>query len=555
MKLILLHLGLIFSLVLSQSAIVIAQDDSTEVNSDTLEAEKELFVKSVKTEYVVYKGDSLFEIKANLGPYSPFERSGTINERIKLLAQKEKKIEVDSFQLLEVNNYTVIAYKDKAIMSVGEADVSNLNKSRVQLANEYLRILKTLFTKESEKNTLLDWLRNIGFTLLAVLGLFIIFRLQKKLFDWANLKLTQYEKDLTRKRKSVFKYLIPKESSNVLIVVSKIVKFGLTILILFLYLPFLFSFLPWTKGLAGKFYGYIADPITKILTGFVNFIPNLFSIIVIIIIARYLLRMISYVSKEIEDDKLKIKGFHRDWARPTFNLVKITIYVLAVVFSVQYLPSSSAFKGVSIFVGVLVTFGSTSAIANMIAGVVITYMRPFVIGDRVKIGNTIGDVVEKNLLVTRLLTPKNEDVTIPNATIINTQLWNYSKNAHEIGIILHPTVTIGYDVPSELVTKLLLKAAKNTKNLTREFKPFVLQKGLNDFYVEYELNVYTKQPKKMLHFYSELYKSILNEFNEAGVEILSPHYSNLRDGNTSTIPGVELASNPVEKVMDKIKGK
>ncbi|NOR75837.1 MAG: mechanosensitive ion channel, partial [Draconibacterium sp.] len=180
----------------------------------------------------------------------------------------------------------------------------------------------------------------------------------------------------------------------------------------------------------------------------------------------------------------------------------------------------------------------------------------FVMGARVKIGETIGDIVEKNFLVTRLRTVKNEDITIPNATIINTQLWNYSRNASSIGIILHPTVTIGYDVPSDLVIKLLLKAADNTKNITREFKPFVLQKGLNDFYVEYELNVYTKQPKKIPLFYSELYKSILNEFNKAEVEILSPHYSAFRDGNASTIPEQPAPHiNPVEKIIDKITGK
>jgi small-conductance mechanosensitive channel len=201
--------------------------------------------------------------------------------------------------------------------------------------------------------------------------------------------------------------------------------------------------------------------------------------------------------------------------------------------------------------------GSTSAIANIVAGIVITYMRPFMIGDRVKIGNTVGDVVEKTLLVTRIRTVKNEDVTIPNATIINTHLWNYTKNAKELGIILHPTVTIGYDVPSETVIKLLLKAAKNTKNLTRDFKPFVLQKSLNDFYVEYELNVYTKQPDKMLLFYSDLNQSIQREFNEAGVEILSPHYNAIRDGNASTIPGEEKQDlrNPVEEIIDKATGK
>jgi small-conductance mechanosensitive channel len=234
------------------------------------------------------------------------------------------------------------------------------------------------------------------------------------------------------------------------------------------------------------------------------------------------------------------------------------LYAFTLVFVFPYLPGSDspAFKGVSIFLGVLFSLGSTSAIANIVAGIVITYMRPFIVGDRVKIGDSVGDIMEKNLLVTRMKTIKNEDITIPNATIINNHLWNYSKYANSIGIILHPTVTIGYDVPSEQVTKLLLQAAQKTKNLTREFKPFVLQKSLGDFYVEYELNVYTKQPKKMAHFYSDLNKAILDEFNAAGVEILSPHYNAFRDGNASTIPSKATKPvNPLEDIVDTVTGK
>lgn len=544
-----------FSLIVFSSTILFAQNAET-IIEDSLIVEKSPIVKNEMLNYVVFKGDSLFAIRANLGAYSPKDRAEIISERLEILVEESKDIEMDSFIILEVNNYSIISYKSTALMSVGEVDVIGLNATREEVTLENLRIIKLLLNEKIKEATLFDWFIDIGLTLFAFFGLFLIFYLLKKLFIWLNIKLARYESGLKNRRKSIFKYLVPKESSNILLVLSKIVKFGVTILILFLYLPFLFSFLPWTKGLAEKFYGYIADPVTKIASGLLNFVPNLFSIFVIFIIARYLLRIITYVSKEIEDDKLKIKGFHRDWARPTFNLVKITIYILAVVFSAQYLPSSSAFKGVSIFVGVLFTLGSTSAIANMVAGIVITYMRPFAIGDRVKIGNTVGDVIEKNLLVTRLLTTKNEDVTIPNATIINTHLWNYSKNAKKIGIILHPTVTIGYDVPSGKVVELLLLAAKNTKNLTRDFKPFVLQKGLNDFYVEYELNVYTKQASKMPFFYSELHKSILNEFKHAGVEILSPHYNVIRDGNVSTIPDTATpTNNPVEKIIDKINGK
>lgn len=543
-----------FYTLTATTALLAQQTDTITIDSSELKETKPEFNKP--SNFVFFQGDTLFAIYANLGPYSAKERALIISERLESFVKKQKKIEIDSFLISEVNNYLIISYNDIAILSVGDADIESLTQTKMQLANEYLESLQNSFGDMIEKQTLFDWLLNIGFTLLSITGLFLIFFLLKKSFVWINTKLVHYEKGLKRKRKSVFKYLVPSHSSNIFLVFSKILKLAITLLILFLYLPFLFSFLPWTEGLAEQFYGYIADPVTKIIKGFINFIPNIFSILVIVLIARYLLRIITYISKEIEDEKLKIKGFHRDWARPTFNLIKIVIYILALVFSAQYLPMSKAFQSISIFVGVLFTLGSTSAIANMVAGIVITYMRPFAIGDRVKIGETVGDVVEKNLLVTRLKTTKNEDVTIPNATIINTHLWNYSKNAHSVGIILHPTVTIGYDVPSEQVIKLLLNAAKNTKNLTREFKPFVLQKGLNDFYVEYELNVYTKQPKKMPHFYSELYKSILHEFNNAGVEILSPHYSAFRDGNASTISEEpKPATKPVEKIIDKVTGK
>jgi small-conductance mechanosensitive channel len=402
---------------------------------------------------------------------------------------------------------------------------------------------------------------SIGMTLLTLLGLIVIIYLLNRFFRWLDKKLTSYEKSIQRKRKSWLRYLSPKGPEYFFQFVFRIVRYALIILIILLYLPLLFSFLPWTKEIVQTFYSYIANPVKSILSGLYEFLPDLFFIVIIVIIARYVVRVLTYMATEVEGEHLKIKGFHRDWAKPTLNIAKVIVYAFAIVFMFPYLPGSDseAFKGVSIFLGILFSLGSTSAIANIVAGIVITYMRPFMIGDRVKIGETVGDVVEKTMLVTRIRTLKNEDVTIPNATIINGQLWNYTKNAKEIGVILHTSITLGYDVPWKEVNRLLLLAARNTKNLTRDFKPFVLQKSLNDFYVEYELNVYTKQPDKMMHFYSELHRNILEVFNEAGIEILSPHYQANRDGNASTIQGAEPpvpdTRNPVEKIIDTATGK
>lgn len=530
---------------------------ATAQTNDSINTNESEAVVSSQNEYVLFQGDSLFVITTRLGPYSAAERAKSIGERLERIAEEITFVE-DSFAIAEVNNYSIISYKDAVILSLSDVEVTPSGLAREEVAKSYIDVINKAFVKHIEDKSLVDWLIRIGYTLLTLIGLFIIFYLIKRLFKWINTKLLAYEKGLKRKRKSFFRYLAPKGPEYFFIFVSNVVKFALIIVILFFYLPLLFSFLPWTKELVRQFYAYVADPVKYIANGFINFLPNVFYIIIIILVARYLLRILTYVSTEIEQEKLKLNGFHKDWSKPTLNIVKIIVYAFALVFMFPYLPGSDspAFQGVSIFLGVLFSLGSTSAIANIVAGIVITYMRPFTIGDRVRVGETVGDVVEKTLLVTRIRTTKNEDVTIPNATIINTHLWNYSKNAKDFGIIIHPTVTIGYDVPSEKVIALLLTAAKNTKNLTREFKPFVLQKGLNDFYVEYELNAYTKQPNKIPLLYSELNQSIQREFNVAGIEILSPHYHAIRDGNASTIPDeTEEIKNPLEEIIDKVSGK
>jgi small-conductance mechanosensitive channel len=198
--------------------------------------------------------------------------------------------------------------------------------------------------------------------------------------------------------------------------------------------------------------------------------------------------------------------------------------------------SSDIFKGVSVFLGLLVSFGSSSAIGNMVAGLVITYMRPFVLQDRVKIGDVTGDVVEKSLLVTRLRTIKNEIVTIPNSTILSGNTINYTIMAKKEGFILHTTITIGYDEPWRKIHDLMINAALATEGVDVKRKPFVLQTSLEDWYVAYQINAYTKQPEKSALIYSNLHANIQDKFNEAGVEIMSAHYQTLRDGNKTTIP-------------------
>jgi small-conductance mechanosensitive channel len=209
-----------------------------------------------------------------------------------------------------------------------------------------------------------------------------------------------------------------------------------------------------------------------------------------------------------------------------------------VIVVFPYLPGSDSpfFRGISIFIGVLFSLGSSSAISNIVAGVVLTYMRPFKEGDVVKITDTIGKVIEKKLLVTRIRTIKNVHITIPNSMVLSSHITNYSSSSAENNLILHTTITVSYDVSWTKVHELLKSAAKQTDLVLNTAEPFVLQKALDAYYVSYELNVYTQTPTKMANIYSDLHRNILDVFNAAGIELLSPQYNSIRDGNQITIP-------------------
>jgi len=514
---------------------------------------------SIEPAKVVFMNDTLFTLTQYSGAFSPEERAEFIKKRLDIVSE-DYTAATDSFNIVKTNKANLIKFKDKIIMSVSAQDAIAAGVPLDQLTERYRHKIQEVFFQNIEVQSQQSLIMKIVFTALTLIGLFLIFFLIIRLFKWMDAKIIAYENKINRKRKSIFRYLMPKGKQDVFLLITSVVRYFLYFLVLILYLPLLFRYIPWSKGIVHEFYGYLLEPVKYIIHGFLSFLPDLFFIIIIYLAARYIIRVLSTIEEEYEKDKIKIKGFHKDWAKPTMNIIKVIIYAFALIFMFPYIPgsNSAAFKGVSIFFGVLLSLGSTSAIANIVAGIVITYMRPFKIGDRVKIGETIGDVVEKSMLVTKIKTLKNEDVTIPNATIINTHLWNYSRNAKDLGIILHTSITIGYNVPWEKVNKLLIKAAGQTKLTLEKPPPFVLQKSLDNYSVEYELNVYTNEAHKMPLIYSELHRNIIEVFNEAKVEILSPKYVASRDGNKITIPTKKEpkpATNPVEEMLDKVTGK
>jgi small-conductance mechanosensitive channel len=308
--------------------------------------------------------------------------------------------------------------------------------------------------------------------------------------------------------------------------------------LLLAFINVIFVFFEWSREIAISIISGALLAAENVLAAIINYLPDLLVIIVVVLLARFVVHLLKLVFDGISARRISLPGFYPEWSRTSYNLVRILVIALTLIIVFPYLPGSSspAFQGVSIFLGVLLSLGSTSAVANVVAGIVITYTRAFKIGDRVKISNTEGDVIERSAFVTRIRTPKNVEVSIPNASVLSNHIINFSSQAKQAGLTLHTTVTIGYDVPWTKVHELLLQAAAATERVETEPAPFVLQTALNDFYVEYELNATTREPSLKQRTYSDLHANILNAFTTAGIEILSPHYEARRDGSAPALP-------------------
>ena len=374
----------------------------------------------------------------------------------------------------------------------------------------------------------------LGFaTIIVVLQAILIWLVWKKLFRWLSKKAVEAGgekiKPLTIKK---LKLLNTKQVVSIIQFLLRILKYLLTVFQLFITVPVVFSLFPATRHFAFTLFGYVLNPIKNIFLSAVRYIPNLFTIIIIVVITRYVIKLLKFFATRIAKEKLVIPGFYPEWAEPTYKILHILAWAFTVAIAYPYLPGSDSriFQGVSVLVGIIFSIGSSSAIGNLVAGLVITYMRPFKIGDRVQIKDITGFVVEKNLMVVRLKTHKNEYVTFPNLTILGSSTINYntSIDEDEEGLIIHAEITFGYATPWQTIHEILINAALATEHVLKKPMPFVLQTGMDDFYARYQINCYTKNVEVVPGICTQLYENIQNGFNEAGIDMTAAHYKVIR---------------------------
>ena len=488
---------------------------------------------------IIVDKDTLLLLYASRGGATPERRAKEAMDKIEKLG-KSLSFSTDSMYVFDSEFSSDIMSGDMVLLSVSDLDGMWQGKTRNELAEDYLGVIQTKIEELQEEYGLRAKVTGVLLALLIIVVQIVLIILTNRLFRRLYKRIVWAMR--TWIRPFVFKgyeLLNTRNAAHILLLLARIVFWIVVVLQLFISIPLLFSIFPETQSLTFQLLGYVWNPLKDIGLGIVSYIPNLIKIIIIIICFRYLIKGIHYVANEIAEGHIKFEGFYADWAIPTFQILRALIWCFAVVMIWPLLPSSDSevFKGVSVFVGVVFSLGSTAIVGNIISGIVITYMRPFKIGDFVKINGIEGEVVEKTAFVTRLRTTKNEIVTVPNSAIMSSEAVNYSSAAEQRkGVIIHTEVTIGYGVPRETVENLLIEAAQSCTRLQKKPAPFVRIRALEDFYVRYEINAYTLQSLQLSACYTELHKAILDHFFEAGVEIMSPHFKAERDGNPVEIP-------------------
>ena len=480
---------------------------------------------------VLLGGREIFRVQAGIKAHSAEDRAKATSDRLLRLA-KDRFASVDSILVSDTDISADVALGDRILFSVFDVDAVAANRDRLTLARERAAATRAAIKEYRTRHSAKTILMGVIWAVVATVALFAVLALLSRLLrkviaaidGWIQVKGDR----IRQKSKAI---VPPDQVRTGLRGLARLARLFLVLIAIYIYLDVVLGLFPWTQPFAERLLGLLLNPLRAILTSVWVCLPGLIFIVVLAIVTQYVLKFAKFVFDEIDAGRIVINGFYTDWAKPTFNIVRALVILFAVIVAYPYIPGSDteAFKGVSLFIGILFSLGSTSAVANIVAGIILTYMRAFRVGDIIEISGQRGIVTEMTLLATHIRTPKNMIVTIPNATVLGSHVTNFSSHVKDRGLILPITVGIGYDVPWRQVHAMLLNAAGQTEGVLKSPAPFVLQRELEDMCVRYELNVYTDKAETILRAYSDLHKRILDAFNEYGVQIMTPSYEGDRE--------------------------
>ncbi len=477
------------------------------------------------TALVELDGQPILRVRGVAG-LSAAERARVIKDRIVTFAD-DRDIPADTLSLEEHALGTAIVAGGKPLLVVSDADSALEEMDRQTLARVTRDILVgRVESWRAERAPELRW-RNAALaaaaTLLLGVVLWVVSRLTRRLREYVRTRVASRVRSVGVQS---FEFVKARHLQALTQSAPGFAFWVVVVVAIYAYLDFVLKLFPMTRVLGERLFSLVTDPLQSLGLAFLDQLPNLVFLVVLAFVVRYLLRLMRLYFEAIERGVLRFENFDAEWSVPTYKVLRLFVVIFALVVAYPYIPGSdsAAFKGISVMLGVLFSLGSSSVIANVIAGYTMTYRRAFRTGDRIKVGDVMGEVVDSRIQVTMLRTPKNEMVVVPNSEILNKSLINYSTLAKTQGLVLHTTVGIGYETPWRQVEAMLLMAAARTEGMLREPPPFVLQKSLGDFCVVYEINAYTDSAARIPQLYSALHSNILDVFNEYGVQVMTPAY-------------------------------
>jgi len=479
----------------------------------------------IATAPVEIDGHVLFELRG-AAALPATVRAARVKARI-LAAAADPAVRSDELRVVSSGEYTTIVTGERTLLALVDADAQLMQVSVTVLADLCRHRIVQAIDEYREARRPERLLRDALVALVATAAL----ALSVVLLMWLTRRIDarlerRFERRIRALEAQSFELVRAEQIRGALRNSLRAIRTLGILAVALLYLHFTLSLFPWTRSYGTFLLQVLLGPLRVMGRAVLTNIPNLVFLAILFLVVRFALRLTRLFFEAIGRGSITLTGFDREWAAPTYRIARLAVVAFGVVIAYPYIPGSesAAFKGISLFLGVVFSLGSSSIMANIIAGYTMTYRRAFKVGDRIKIGQTIGDVIEVRLQVTHLRSLKNEEVVIPNSLILNSQIENYSSLAEKRGLILHTTVGIGYETPWRQVEAMLLTAVERTPGLLKDPPPFVLQRKLGDFCVEYEVNAYCRDAQAMMALYTALHRNILDVFNEYSVQIMTPAY-------------------------------
>ena len=474
---------------------------------------------------VIVDGDTLFHIRGSSALPAP-ERAENIQNAIITVAESSERPDVNiTFEETELGTRiladgVIVTIVTEADAELDQMDLKVLTALHADAIREAIRSYRANRTDEARVSGAIEagaW--TLGFAVFVAAILWLHRRIRRRTLSVVRRYLRDVEEATAKSvQAEAIAALIRYALSFVLLVIF--------FLGFYYYLSFVLLAFAETRYFAHLLLTYLTEPVLLIFRGIISYVPNLIMLALIAWVTMYIIKGMRVFFDAVEAGTFELGDFEKHWVNPTFNIARVVVILIALVFAVPYIPGSdsAAFQGLTILVGAMLSLGANSVVSNMLAGLFVIYRRSTSIGDRIQIGDHIGDVVQIKLMETHLKSIKNELISIPNAQLMNSDVINFSKPTDGNGLLVHTTVGIGYEEPPEKVEAMLIEAARRTKGLKARPAPFVLWTALADYAINYQINAYTTRGNSIPKIRSDLHRNIVAVFNENGVQIMTPSY-------------------------------